>query len=226
MQFLSKIAFASLGALALFGISAGASAQTAASAALQSVIDDHWARGMEENPTFATSLGVRDYDDRLGSVSVDAAERRVEKGAEFIERLEDINADELAASERVNYKLLLLDLKNDAAAAQFGGKYLVMTNRNGPHTFVTGLPERLPFFTKADFESYVARLDDIPRYLSEATETMGAGVAAGWTQPCEPMQGVEQSIRFHVVDSAADSVFVKPFETKPVDDFRRAIGSA
>ncbi len=215
MQLISKTICAALGVLALFTFGASASAQSTASDALQAVIDDHWAWSLEENPTFATSLGVRDYDDRLGSVSLDAAEKSVAKEAGFIARLEEINVDELAPGERVNYKLLLLGLKNDAAAAQFGGKYLVMTNRNGPHTFVTGLPERLPFFTRADFESYVARLGDIPRYLSEATDTLGAGVTAGWTQPCAPMEGVEQSIRFHVVDNVADSVFMKPFKTKP-----------
>lgn len=206
---------APLCAAALFICSTAANAQPSASDALQTVIDDHWAWVLEENPTFATSLGVRDYDDRLGDASLAAAERGVAKGAGFITRLEEIDTEELPPGDLVNYKLLLLDLKNDAVAAQFGGKYLVMTNRNGPHTFVTGLPDRLPFFTKADFESYVTRLGDIPRYLSEATDTLGAGVAADWTQPCAPMEGVEQSIRFHVVESAADSVFMKPFETKP-----------
>lgn len=215
MHLLSKTTYASLSVLALFAFGAGASAQSTTSDALQTVIDDHWAWSLEQNPTFATSLGVRDYDDRLGSVSLAAADQSVAKEAGFIARLEEINVDDLAPSEQVNYKLLLLGLKNNAAAAQFGGKYLVMTNRNGPHTFVSGLPDRLPFFTKADFESYVTRLSDIPRYLSEATDTLGAGVAAGWTQPCAPMEGVEQSIRYHVVVSVADSVFMKPFETKP-----------
>ena len=204
-----------MGALALLVFSAGANAQSTASETLQAVIDDHWSWTLEQNPTFATSLGVRDYDDRLGSVSLQAADESVAKGAEFIERLEEIDADQLAPGERVNYKLLLLGLKNNAEAAQFGGKYLVMTNRNGPHTFIAGLPDRLPFFTKADYESYVTRLSDIPRYMSEATDTLGAGVAAGWTQPCAPMKGVEQSIRFHVVENAEDSVFLKPFESKP-----------
>ena len=216
---------ASFCAPALLLLSAAAHAQQSASDALDAVIDDHWAWALEQNPTFATSLGVRDYDDRLGELSLEADAREAAKGAAFIARLEAIDADELADDDRVNYKLLLLGLKNDAEAAQFGGKYLVMTNRNGPHTFIAGLPDRLPFFTKADYESYLSRLDDIPRYLGEATDTLGAGVTAGWTQPCAPMEGVEQSIRFHIVDGAENSVFMKPFETKPTTvssrDWRR-----
>lgn len=209
---------ASLCALALSwspAFSAPARAQGTMSAVLQSVIDDHWAWVLSENPTFATSLGVRDYDDRLGDASLEAVDRSVAKTAAFVARLEDIDPGQLSADEQVNYKLLLLQLKNNVEAAQYGGKYLLMSNRNGPHTFLTGLPDRLPFFTKADYESYLARMGDMPRYLSEATETLRAGVAAGWTQPCAPMTGVEESIRYHVIENVDDSVFMKPFEEKP-----------
>ena len=202
-----------------------ASAQSDASAALQSVMDDHWAWSLEQFPTFATSLGVRDYDDRLGSVSLEAAAARDAKSAEFLERLEAIDADGLSPEERINYDLLVLDMQIDIEAEPFGMEYLLMTNRFGPHSTLTRLPDQLPFFTSADYESYVARLGDIPRYLSEAEETLRAGAAAGWTQPCAPMEGVEDAIRFHVVESADDSVFMKPFAEKPATisdrDWRR-----
>lgn len=224
MKTIRNAAFA-LAAIAIAAVAAPAHAQETASQKLARVIDDHWAWVLSESPTFATSLGVRDYDDRLGSVSLAAADEGAAQTATFVERLEAIDMAELSADEQVNYKLLLLQLKNDLEAAEFGGKYLLMTNRNGPHTFLTGLPDRLPFFTKADYESYVARLNDMPRYLSEAVDTLNAGVEAGWTQPCAPMAGIEDSIRFHVVDKAGDSVFMNPFKEKPATisdrDWRR-----
>jgi len=182
---------------------------------LQSVLDDHWAWSLEQSPVFATSLGVRDYDDRLGDPSLEAADRSAAKTAEFVERLEALDASAMSEIDLINYKLLLLDLQNDLEAAQFGGKYLLMTNRGGPHRTVAGLPDRVPFFTLADYESYIARLNDAPRYLEAATETLRAGAEAGWTQPCEPMQGVEESIRFHVVEDANDSALMKPFAAAP-----------
>ena len=193
----------------------GAAAQSDPAQAFQDLMDEHWAWTLEQNPTFATSLGVRDYDDRLGSVSLETAAAGDARQAEFLERLEAIDADGLDAATRINYDLLRLNLQNAAVAAPFGMEYILMTNRAGPHTTMTRLPDRLPFFTKADYESYVARLGDIPRYLGEVEETLRAGAAAGWTQPCQPMEGVEASIRFHVVDGAEDSVFMKPFAEKP-----------
>ena len=59
-------------------------------------------------------------------------------------------------------------------AAQFGGKYFLMSNRYGPHTTVTRLPDQLPFFTFDDYESYVARLEAVPAYLEAAKETLGS----------------------------------------------------
>ena len=192
-----------------------AQAQNSAADALQSVMDDHWAWTLEDNPVFATSLGVRDYDDRLGDVSLAAAERRTAMSAAFLERLDAVDADALDEADLLNYKLLRLDLENDVEAGEYGMKYLLMTNRNGPHTSMTRLPDRLPFFTRADYESYLTRLADVPRYLSDAADTLRAGAEAGWTQPCAPMEGVEQSIRFHAVDDAGDSVFMKPFAERP-----------
>ena len=182
---------------------------------LQQIIDDHWAWTLEDSPLFATSLGVRDYDDRLGDASLAAYDRRIEKAAEFAARLEALDAAALSADERINHKLLLLDLKNDLAGAKFGGKYLILSGRGGPHRTITGLPDRLPFFTRADYKSYLARLADAPRYLEEATETLRAGISADWVQACEPLAGAEEAIRFHVVAKPEDSVLMKPFATRP-----------
>ena len=212
MKFMKTTAIAA--ALAVSSLSL-AVAQDDASGALQSLLDDHWAWSLEQSPVFATTLGVRDYDDRIGSPSLETNDAQVAKMREFKERLEAINQDSLDAQEKINRDLLLLNLSTSIEADEYGGKYMLMTNRYGPHTTITRLPDRLPFFTKADYESYVSRLGDIPRYLSEATDTLRAGAEAGWTQPCEPMKRVDGSIRFHLVEDVSDSVFLKPFETKP-----------
>ncbi|MBB5517762.1 DUF885 domain-containing protein [Amphiplicatus metriothermophilus] len=196
-------------------VMAPAGAQESASEALQDILDDHWAWMLEENPVFATSLGVRDYDDRLPDASLEAYEASVEKAREFVARLDALDADALSAEERLNRDLLRLDLAQDVEAAQYGGKYLVISGRGGPHTFLANLPDRLPFLTKADYESYIARLRVAPAYVDQVKERLRAGVEAGWTQPCVIMEGYEKSIDFHVVDAAEESVLFKPFENRP-----------
>ena len=214
---MKKVKSALIGALVLssLGSHGPAVAQSDAANDFQKIIDDHWSFTLKQSPVFATSQGVRDYDETLGANSLSDFEASLQSIDGFMERLDAIDADTLAAGDQVNYNLLKLNLQNRIDAAAFGGKYLLMSNRNGPHRFVTSLPDRLPFFTKGDFESYIARLEDVPRYLGNAQDTLAAGVDAGWVQPCEPMQGVESSIRFHVVDDVSESALMKPFSTKP-----------
>ncbi|MCB2112096.1 MAG: DUF885 domain-containing protein [Parvularculaceae bacterium] len=182
---------------------------------LDRIIKDHWAWTLETNPTFATSLGVRDFDDRLGDPSLAAFDAGIEAERGFLGRLDAIDADALAAADRMNYDLLRLDLERDIEGAKFGDKYFIITNRAGPHTFIAGLPDDLPFFTKADFESYVKRLNATPAFVDAAIARLSAGVDAGWTQPCAAMAGYEDTIRHHVVDKPSDSVLMKPFADKP-----------
>jgi uncharacterized protein (DUF885 family) len=179
------------------------------------LLDDHWNWQLASSPTFATSLGVRDFDDRLGDPSLAAYDAEIETAKSFLSRLNDIPADALSDDDQLNAQLLRLDLENQIAGAAFGGKYMIMTNRRGPHSSMTGLPNQLPFFKAADYQSYVSRLKGMPEYMDKATDRLRAGLEAGWTQPCAPMQGFETSISTHIVDDVNDSNLMSPFEKKP-----------
>jgi uncharacterized protein (DUF885 family) len=65
-----------------------AAAPALAADSLESVIKDHWAWSLAQSPTFATSVGVRDYDDRLQDSSLAAYETAVEDQRRFLARLE------------------------------------------------------------------------------------------------------------------------------------------
>lgn len=208
MKLLSVAAIAALS----FG---SASAAEVKEDSLDQVIGDHWSWSLEQSPTYATTLGVRDYDDRLGDPSLASFDAGILAEKEFLRRLAAIDRTALNDDERLNLDLLSRDLQNDIDGAAFGGKYMAITNRAGPHTFIAGLPDDLPFFTKADYESYVTRLAAVPAYMDAVIERLDAGIKAGWTQPCAPMEGYEQTIRFHVVDKADKSALMAPFKAKP-----------
>src|SRR5687767_13033959 len=57
----------------------------------KALTDDYWAFTLRENPTFASSLGVRDYDDQLGDISLAAEDRRAAAAAQYLARLEAIS---------------------------------------------------------------------------------------------------------------------------------------
>ncbi len=177
----------------------------------EALLDDHWQANLQRNPEFATNLGVRDFDGQLSDPSLAVYESAVSQASEFLDRAKGLNVDLLSEANRLNHALFVHELSNEIEAGKHGGKYMIMTNRGGPHLTLTNLVGRLPFFTLADYQSYVERLDAMPDYLSKATARLQAGLDAGWVQPCAPMQGFEKSIDTHVVSRAKDSVFYQPF---------------
>ncbi|WP_370338144.1 DUF885 family protein [Parvularcula marina] len=191
---------------------------------LTSVIDDHWALMMRESPTFATSLGVRDYDDRLSDPSLEAYAEGISARRTLLARLKKIDRSDLTEDEALNRQLLMLELENEIEASKYGGRYMIMTNRGGPHLNLTGLPDYLPFRSEADYESYLTRLTLMPEYLEKSTDRLRSGLEAGWVQPCAPMAGYEDSINIHIVIDPADSTFMRPFDNKPasIDEARFA----
>ena len=182
---------------------------------LDSLLNDHWEHTLHSNPIFATSLGRRDFDHLLPDTSLKAYEASVAKAREFSQRLEDIKISGLSADNKINHKLLSLQIANEIDASSFGGKYFIMNNRSGPHLSLTSMVGRLPFFVHADYQSYLKRLAAIPQYMKRSTARIRAGLDAGWSQACAPMQGYEKSIQAHLVDDVSSSTFMSPFANKP-----------
>lgn len=181
----------------------------------EKIMEAHWQHTLKTNPTFATSLGVRDYDDKLSDLSMAAYDSHIETLKDFVSQLSDVSVDQLSDNNALNHQLLLLDIQNEIEASKYNGKYMLLTNRGGPHLNLTRLPDQLPFFTLADYQSYVTRLGIAPDLLQQTTARLRNGLEAGWVQPCAPMAGYEDTIGTHLVSDANDSAFLAPFENKP-----------
>ncbi|MEO0367970.1 MAG: DUF885 domain-containing protein [Pseudomonadota bacterium] len=175
----------------------------------------HWQANLKANPIFATSQGVRSFDDLLPDPSIEAYEAEIAQAAQFLDELEAIDVEQLDTANKLNHQLLSLDVRNQIEASRYGGKFLIMNNRSGPHLGLTSMVDRLPFFNLADYESYVTRLGKASEYLAKATALIRTGVEVGWLQACEPMQGYERSIETHIVEQISDSTFLKPFANRP-----------
>ena len=178
------------------------------------LLADHWSAYLKANPEVATGIGVRDYDHLLSDPSLQAYDDNIERLTKFLERAKAFDKRALSKENQLNRDLFVLDLDTQINASKHGGKYMIMTNRGGPHLSLTNLVGRLPFFTLNDYESYLARLKGMPEYLTRATERLDAGLKAGWVQPCEPMVGFEKSIQTHLVENISDSVFLGPFTNR------------
>ena len=116
------------------------------------------------------ALGVRDYDDRIQDISAAARDRRAREAQAFLDRLGGIDRAALGPADRVNHAILRRTLAETVEANGFAQRDMLFTTYYGWHQGFAGMAANLPFRTRADFESYLAR----HRPLS-ADERRGAG---------------------------------------------------
>ncbi|MGL6043579.1 MAG: DUF885 domain-containing protein [Sandaracinobacteroides sp.] len=193
---------------------AGAAAATPA-ADFRRLLDDHWAWWLAENPTAATAIGERAHDLSLPDLSLAALDRSAGQAERFAGRLAAIPRDGLSPEDRISAAVLGEILASQIEGNRFPARAMLFTNREGFHTsLLGGLPDQMPFFTKADYDSYLARLEAVPEVMDEAIATSREAVAGGYALPCVVMQGFETSVR-QVVQPFDSSRFHAPLKSRP-----------
>ena len=184
-------------------------------ARLHDLFDRVWRYGLQEDPLFATSVGVHDYDDRLPSQSIADQKRRDEAARSFLKELQSIDRSRLSAEEQINYAIFEDQLKDGIASYDFREYEIPLNADSGFHSDFSRLADVVPLATVKDYENYIARLRAFPRYVDQHIELMREGVSRGMTLPRAVLDGIEGTMQAHIVDDPAKSVFWPPFEHFP-----------
>ena len=194
---------------------AGCSSQSAHTQ-LHALLDKAWAFELEERPLFATSAGYHQFNDRLPSVTLEDQQRRANFRREVLGRLEAIDRAQLGGDDRINYDMFERQLGDEIAAFEYQAYQIPITVDNGFHIRFARLPNQVPLATVRDYENYIARLRSFPVYVQQHIGLMRGGLERGFTLPKVVLDGYEVTIKSHVVDDAANSVFYAPFAAFPL----------
>ena len=222
-RLIAPLAFALIAAAA---VTAAAAAQPARSdsaggaetADFKRLLEEHYAWLLRESPTYATSLGVRDYDNRIEDISVPARERRVKEAQGFLARLERISPNALSPAGRTNHAILKRGLEEAVEANRYPQRDMLFTTYYGWHQGFAGLADNLPFQTQADYESYLARLAQYPKQNDAALAITAEAVRGGHVLPCSVLTGYEKTVGGTIVEDPTKSRFYEPFtRNRPVD---------
>jgi uncharacterized protein (DUF885 family) len=203
-------------ALALLALAAPARAAPADD--FHRLMDEHYAWLLKQSPTYATSLGVHDYDRQIEDLSLAAADRRAREAAAFLARLEAIPEAALSPEDRVNRAILRRSLAETVEGNRFGQRMMLFTTYAGWHQNFAGLADNLPFRSRADYDSYLARLEQYPRMNDTALDITARAVREGYVLPCSVLGNTERSISGVIADDPAKSRFYEPFaRPRPAD---------
>ncbi len=184
-------------------------------ARLHALFDRSWEETLRESPTFATSVGRHEYNDRLSSVTLADLERRQARRKTLRTELLAIDRSKLSATDVVNYEFFLRDLEESIESHDLADYQIPINADSGFHSGFSRMPKEVPLATVKDYENYISRLRQWPRYVREQLAHMRTGVKRGMSVPRVTLNGYEGSISAHVVDDPSKSVFYAPFEKFP-----------
>ncbi len=189
---------------------------------LTALVNDVWASNLKEQPVYASALGVNDYAGQLGDYTLAAQDRRAEDAQKFLARLDAIPATALSAASKVEAGILRRALQSTIEGNRFGQRAINFTTYSSWHQQLAGMAQNLPFKSKADFESYNARLAQYARVNDESIAVANVAIKGKYTQPCETLNGFEGTISGLIAPDIRKSRFYGPYVAKRPDNVSEA----
>jgi uncharacterized protein (DUF885 family) len=170
-----------------------ANAQSA-SDTLSQLFADERTEVYRADPLAATYDGIHDFDNRLASVTPAEYARQLGVNQGFVTRLHAIDRHALTAQEQVSYDLFDFMVSERVRFAQYNEWRLPFNSDSGFYSELLLLHQTQSPRTTRDYENYIARLNDYPRYFHEQIANLRQGVRDGVTLPAEIGEGVAQVI--------------------------------
>jgi uncharacterized protein (DUF885 family) len=186
-----------------------------ADAVLRVLLADEWASRLQDDPLYATQAGVRDYDDRLPSVTPQDYKRHDERNHDYARRLAAVDRAALTPANRINYDVFDFEIHHRLALSPYQSWRIPLTSDEGFHIEVMRMAIGVVMTTPRDYENYIARLHAIPAYFTQQQANMRSGMTAGFTLPAAIMPGIIKVLDGQQYQSADQTPFFEPFTRMP-----------
>jgi len=183
-----------------------------ADARLRALYDGYAAWDARESEQFEDARGETKSTAHLPRVDAQSQLRRAAYLQNSLTQLNAIDTEALSEPERVNAAVFRTVLENGLGEARFRQWEMPF---NSDSSFWTYLDGRRAFSEAGEYQRYIGRMREIPRYFDEQIENMRAGLKRGFTVPRATLGGRDASIALFVVDDPSKSSFLKPFADMP-----------
>ncbi|HWF05665.1 MAG TPA: DUF885 domain-containing protein [Candidatus Angelobacter sp.] len=145
-------------------------------AAQNALFDEQYESDLRNSPERATAFGDYRYNDKLSDHSMASIAARHKTDVDFMQRLQAIPTTGFSDQDQLSHDLMLRVLGQRIADFDLKEYEMPVNQMNGIHTGLADLPLSVPFDSVKHYEDYIARLHQIPRVLTQTTESMRAGM--------------------------------------------------
>ncbi|MDP9003980.1 MAG: DUF885 domain-containing protein [Verrucomicrobiota bacterium] len=182
--------------------------------ALNAFFDAEWDYEMQQNPTRASSLGDRRWNDRWPDRSLEAIRKDEQHTTDTLARLSQIDRARLSTADQLNYDLFKKDLEMDIEGFKFRAYLMPISQRGGLQT-LDELGDRLRFETVKDYEDWITRLRSLPAFVEQEMALMREGAKTHVMWPRIVLSRIPAQIDKQIVAKPEDSPFFKPLKKFP-----------
>jgi uncharacterized protein (DUF885 family) len=144
--------------------------------AQNALFEEQYQTDLRNFPERATAFGDFRYNDKLADYSLAAIAARHSADQAMLARLEAIPTTGFSDQDQLSHDLLIRVLRQRMDDYDLKEFEMPINQQNGIHTGLADLPLSVPFDSVKHYEDYIARLHQVPRVLSQATEVLRAGM--------------------------------------------------
>jgi uncharacterized protein (DUF885 family) len=192
---------------------------TSPDASLNALVEEYFERQLELAPMSATAIGDSRYDDRLDeSTTPGFREKELAIERAFLDRVRLIDATQLSPAARLTHEIFTSERELALEGQKFPEELM-------PFHQMGGLPMDLavygsgsgpqPFATAQDYDRFLKRLRQFPRWVDGAIALMREGMARGVTLPRASMAKTVPQLRELLTPSLRDNIFWGPIDRLP-----------
>jgi uncharacterized protein (DUF885 family) len=153
--------------------------ETKPSEALRDLAEEFWQGLMRSEPTWATILGDRRFDDLLDDNSPAGRDAERARLRDIARRANAIDPGSLSPMGRTTRSTLIEEIERELAQLGTGLERWNLDQLNGPQTFFMDLPDMQPISTPAEADAMVSRWQKVGPYMDQVSANLRTGLANG-----------------------------------------------
>ncbi|WP_375291310.1 DUF885 family protein, partial [Qipengyuania sp.] len=183
-----------------------------ADARLEALADAYQDYRLAEYGLIENADGTTDQGPKFWSATPEAFQARARHAKGMLAQLETIEKADLSQTARTDATVLRTLLETEIGDAAFREWEMPF---NSDSDFWSYLAPSQGFDTVEEYERYISRLRDLPRFFDEQIGNARTGLARGFSVPAVTLAGRDASIASYVVEDARQSPFWRPLADMP-----------
>jgi len=182
---------------------------------LQKLFSDYYEFQLREDPGQATFLGRTEYNDRWDDPSPEHQQQHRKSLQQFLGRLQAIPEKPLTGQDRLSYRLLDWQLRDQIADAEIISTFYSVNQLIGGHLNIFSVVAIAPAETVKDYENQIARLRALPRWVDQTIAAANLAIAEKKIQPRLVADREAVQLDLEMVSEPLQSPLLKAFTKFP-----------